>query len=525
MAPWYAWAPWGGEFQVARLLLQRGIAATYLVAFLVAARQFRPLAGEDGLLPLGQYVERYEFREKPSLFYYLDSDRALAVGAWLGVALAAAALLGLPGRFGLGAYLAVWTAMWALYLSFVNAGGTFYGFGWESMLCEAGFLAIFLGAPDLVAPAVVVYLFRWVEFRNMLGAGLIKIRGDDCWRDLTCMDYHYETQPMPNPLSWVAHRLPDRFHRVEVLCNHVVELLVPVLYFGPPRVAAAAGLATVGFHLWLMLTGNFAFLSFLSIVLAGSLFADAVVAGALPAGLSLPVPDPGALAPLPLWFQVAVAALVVLVAALSYYPVRNMVSSSQAMNRAFDPLNLVNTYGAFGSITRTRYEIVVQGTDDAVVTDDTEWETYEFPGKPTDPGRLPPQWAPYHLRLDWQLWFAAMAPSPARHPWFVHFLAKLLAGDDGARSLLRTDPFPDEPPEHVRALRYRYEFTDLGELRETGRWWRRERVGTYYGPVSLDDSRFRLQLQRRGWDVPEPERERDDRPTAASETARVADAE
>jgi hypothetical protein len=137
------------------------------------------------------------------------------------------------------------------------------------MLCECGFLAIFLGTPQFVAPAVLVFLFRWVEFRNMFGAGLIKLRGDDCWRELTCTDHHYEAQPISNPLSWVAHRLPDRFHRLEVLGNHVVELAVPFLYFGPPRVAAA-GLGTVGFQGWLMLTGNFSFLNFLTIVLAGA---------------------------------------------------------------------------------------------------------------------------------------------------------------------------------------------------------------------------------------------------------------
>jgi len=529
MAPWYAWTPWGGEFWVARLLLQRGLALTYLVAFLVAARQFRPLAGEDGLLPLSQYTGRYEFRQKPSLFYYLDSDRALAAGAWLGVGLATLALLGVPGRFGTPAYVLVWTAMWALYLSFVNAGGTFYGYGWESMLCECGFLAIFLGTPDLIAPAVVVYLFRWVEFRNMFGAGLIKLRGDDCWRDLTCLEYHYETQPMPNPLSWVAHRLPTSAHKVGVAVNHVVELAVPFLYFGPPRVAALAGFATVGFQGWLMLTGNFSFLNFLTIVMAGSLFADSVVTAGVDIldlsrvvdlfGLSRvvdlfglsgvvpslpPIPAVTGLAPLSLPHQVALAALLVLVVALSYYPVVNMLSSSQAMNRAFDPLNLVNTYGAFGSITRNRYEVVVQGTHDETVTDDTEWETYTFPGKPTDPERLPRQWAPYHLRLDWQLWFAAMASSPRRSPWFVHLLAKLLAGDEATHSLLRENPFPDpdDPPTHVRALRYRYEFTDLETLRETGRWWDRERVGTYYGPVSLADPRFRSTLRRQGWDVP-----------------------
>ncbi|MEF8852694.1 MAG: lipase maturation factor family protein [Haloarculaceae archaeon] len=504
MAPWYAWTPWGGEFWVARFLLQRGLALTYLVAFLVAARQFRPLAGEDGLVPLSEYTERYEFSEKPSLFYYFDSDRALAVGAWLGVVLAALAFLGVPDRLGLAASVPVWATMWVLYLSFVNAGRTFYGYGWESMLCECGFLAIFLGTPSLVAPAVVIYLFRWVEFRNMFGAGLIKLRGDECWRDLTCLEHHYETQPMPNPLSWVAHRLPAPVHRAGVATNHVVELAVPVLYFGPPRVAALAGLATVGFQGWLLLTGNFAFLNFLTVVMAGSLFADSVVtAGAAALGISgLVPPVPGTLAPLSLPVQVALAGVVLLVVVLSYYPVANMLSPRQAMNRAFDPLNLVNTYGAFGSITRNRYEVVVQGTRDETVGPGTEWRTYTFPGKPTDPERLPPQWAPYHLRLDWQLWFAAMAPSPRRSPWFVHLCAKLLAGDEATLSLLRTDPFDGDPPRHVRALRYRYEFTDVETWRETGRWWDRERVGTYYGPVSLDDRRFRRTLRRRGWEVP-----------------------
>jgi hypothetical protein len=498
MAPWYAWTPWGGEYWFARLLLQRGLALVYLVAFLVAARQFRPLAGENGLLPIDRYVDHLDFRDRPSLFYYYPSDRVIGAAAWLGVALSLLAVAGVPGLLGTPVTVLVWTTMWLLYLSFVNAGQTFYGYGWESMLLEAGFLAIFLGAPDVVAPAVVIFLFRWVEFRNMFGAGLIKLRGDDCWRDFTCLEYHYETQPMPNPVSWFAHRLPDRFHRAGVLGNHVVELVVPFLYFAPPRVAAVAGLATVGFQAWLMLTGNFSFLNFLTIVLAGSLFADAVVSGALP------VVAPSNLPGLPLWLQVLLAGATLLVVALSYYPARNLVSSEQSMNRAFDPLHVVNTYGAFGSITRNRFEIVVQGTRDDPRSADTEWEIYEFRGKPTDPERLPPQWAPYHLRLDWQLWFAAMAASPARSPWFVHLLAKLLANDEGTLSLIRHNPFPDDPPTHVRALRYRYEFTSWAEYRETGQWWTRERVGTYYGPVSLTDPRFRRTLERNDWTVPEP---------------------
>jgi hypothetical protein len=187
-------ALWGpAEYAVVRTLLHRGLALIYLLAFLVAAFQFRPLAGEDGLLPLSQYVEHVDFRERPSLFHLVPDDRVVGVAAWAGVALAALALLGIPDGFGYGTTMVVWALMWALYLSFVNAGQLFYGYGWESMLLEAGFLAVFLGGGGGVAPPeVVVWLFRWLLFRNLFGAGLIKIRGDDCRRELTCLEYHYK---------------------------------------------------------------------------------------------------------------------------------------------------------------------------------------------------------------------------------------------------------------------------------------------------------------------------------------------
>ncbi|MFB6207350.1 MAG: lipase maturation factor family protein [Haloglomus sp.] len=476
--------PVGESYWFARVLVRRGLAVVYLLAFLVAARQFRPLAGEDGLRPLSGYVDRASFRERPSLFYFLSSDRAIAVAAWTGVGLSALALVGapafVPAPFALPVSMLLWFLLWGLYQSFVNAGGIFYGYGWESMLLEVGFLAIFLGDPGTAAPAVVVWLLRWVLFRNMFGAGLIKLRGDECWRDLTSMDYHYETQPIPNPLSWYAHHLPDRFHRVETLGNHVVELAVPFLYFAPQPFAAVAGLATIAFQGWLMLTGNFSWLNALTIVLAFSTFSDGVLAGLLP--VAAPATTT---APLP--FAVLVLLVAALVLLLSVRPALNVVSETQVMNTSFDPLHLVNTYGAFGSITRDRYEIIVQGTADPNPGPNTEWETYKFPGKPTDPDRRPPQIAPYHLRLDWQLWFAAMSPTPRRSPWFPRLLRKLLEGDAAVRSLLAHDPFADEPPEHVRAVRYRYEFTTPEERDETGQWWTRERVGTYVRPVSAGD--------------------------------------
>ncbi|MCL7418007.1 MAG: lipase maturation factor family protein [Halalkalicoccus sp.] len=475
----------GADYWLVRLLFQRALALLYLLAFLVAATQFRPLAGEDGLLPISRYVEHASFRERPSLFHLVPSDRAIGLAAWTGVVLSLIALVAgpywLPDPYATPASMALWATLWLLYLSFVNAGQTFYGYGWESMLLETGFLAVFLGAGSVAPPVVVLVLLQWVLFRNMFGAGLIKLRGDDCWRDLSAMEYHYETQPIPNPVSWFAHHRSKRFHRLETLGNHVVELAVPFLYFAPQPLSALAGVATIGFQGWLMVTGNFAWLNALTIVLAIATFSD----GALTA--VLPVTAPATVAT-PLYLEVGAVLVTVLVVALSIRPAVNMLSESQVMNTAFDPLHLVNTYGAFGSITRERYEIVIEGTADEELTDDTEWRAYEFTGKPTDPTRRPRQVAPYHLRLDWQLWFAAMAPSPYRSPWFPRLLGRLLEGDESTLDLLATVPFED-PPEYVRATRYRYRYTTPAERAETGRWWEREPVGTYLRPVSLEDLR------------------------------------
>ncbi|MCF6525116.1 lipase maturation factor family protein [Streptomyces sp. JJ36] len=458
------------EYWLSRLLMQRALAGVYVVAFVTAALQFRPLLGERGLLPVPRYVRAVPFRAAPSIFHWHYSDRFHAAVAWSGAALAGAVAAGAADTVPLWAAMLMWAVLWALYLSLVNTGQTWYAFGWESLLLEAGFLAVFLGNERTAPPVLVLWLVRWLLFRVEFGAGLIKWRGDRCWRDLSCLDHHHETQPMPGPLSRRFHLLPRRLHRVEVAANHVTQLLVPVLLFTPQPVAGAAAALMIVTQLWLIASGNFAWLNWLTVVLALSALDTPRFTGPRAYG------DP------PLWFVVLVCALTALVAVLSYRPARNLLTRKQQMNRSFDVLHLVNTYGAFGSVTRVRHEIVVEGTTDERPGPDTVWHAYEFRGKPGDVRRRPPQIAPYHLRLDWLMWFAALSPAYARG-WFDPFLRKLLENDRDTLRLLRHNPFPDAPPVHVRALLYRYRFTTRAERRETGAWWHRTPVREFRPPL------------------------------------------
>jgi hypothetical protein len=168
------------------------------------------------------------------------------------------------------------------------------------------------------------------------------------------------------------------------------------------------------------------------------------------------------------------------------------------MNTSYNPLHLVGTYGAFGSIGLIRDEVIIEGTDAPTVTAQTVWRAYEFKGKPGDPKRIPGQIAPYHLRIDWLMWFAAMS-SYQEHPWFVHLMEKLLQGDKQTLGLLGSNPFPDRPPHYVRALLYEYHFTTPEERKRTGLWWSRRPVGLYFPVVSLDMPAFRRVLMEVGW--------------------------
>src|SRR5690242_9669528 len=460
-------------------MFQRGLALIYLAAFLVAFNQFRPLLGEHGLLPVPQFLAYVNFRRAPSIFHLHYSDRFFAGVSAAGILLSIAGLTSLSEQGPIWFSIAVWSSLYALYLSIMNVGQIFYGFGWESMLLEAGFLAIPLATNRMVVPLPIIFLLRWMLFRVEFGAGLIKLRGDPCWRNLTCLNYHHETQPLPNSLSCYFHRLPDSFHKLEVAGNFAAQLVVPWGLFFPQPVAAICGALIMLTQMWLFISGNYSWLNLLTMLLAVPSFTNAQLGAILriraPAPLSAPVA-----------YQSAVLAFGAIVVILSYWPVHNLLSRRQKMNTSFNPYHLVNTYGAFGSVTKARYEIVIEGTEGDAVGEQTKWKEYEFKAKPGDPKRRPRQIAPYHLRLDWLMWFAAMSPvyDYLEHPWFIIFIQKLLQNDPAALKLIAANPFP-RGPKVVRARLYRYRFATAKQRRETGQWWIRTLAGEYLPPVSM----------------------------------------
>lgn len=491
------------RYRLTRFAFLRGLGLIYLVAFLTLAQQWRPLIGSDGLLPARDFLSYVReqlgslasgFWRLPSVFWLGSSDATLSACAWLGVLLSATVALGLANA-------PLLAALWVLYLSFVHIGQIFYGYGWESLLCETGFLAIFL-APALSAkpfrgsvPWPVLLLLRWLSFRVMFGAGLIKLRGDTCWHDLSCLSYHYETQPLPNPLSAAYHHLPSGVHQAGVLFNHFVELIVPFGVFGPRRVRHVAGALIIAFQLTLISSGNLAFLNWLTIVVTLSCFDDTVFGRAVPKRCRRALAS--ATEPLGRPRRIVTGILLSLIGVLSLDPVLNLLSPQQHMNASFDPFSLVNSYGAFGSVTRERNEIILEGTSATSLDEGTRWLPYELPCKPGDPARRPCIVAPYQYKLDWQLWFAAFG-SASQEPWLLHLVEKLLRGDHVVDSLFARQPFAAHPPRYVRALFYRYRFA---ESEQRGLYWERELLGEYLRPLSLDDPDFMAYLRAHGFEA------------------------
>ncbi len=500
-------------YWLTRFLILRLLGIVYAVAFLVAINQILPLIGSHGLTPIEIFLRRVTgslgyksvaFLRLPSVFWFTHTDTSLLTFAWIGFILSCLVAAGFANAI-------ILFVLWFLYMSFCNVGQEWYGYGWEIQLLETGFLAIFLCPlldcrpfPKREPPIPVIVLFRWLICRIMFGAGLIKLRGDEIWRNSTALYYHFETQPMPGPLSRWFHFLPRFVLRLGVWFNWLAELVAPLFAFGPRIARHIAGAIMIILQIVLILSGNLSFLNWLTIIPALACFDDGFWSGFLPRQLTRRAENAAASAVPSRPMTITAWAITVIIGLLSIQPVLNMLSPNQIMNTSFDPLNLVNTYGAFGSVGRERYNIVFEGTDDDIPTDSATWKAYPYKGLPTDPEQRPPQVAPYHLRFDWQMWFAAMG-TPDDYPWTLTLIAKLLHNDPGALSLFAANPFPNRPPRYIRAVLYRYSFAPPASAgapqaaSPTHHWWTRRPIGAPWLPaMAADDPRLLDYLRTSG---------------------------
>jgi uncharacterized membrane protein YphA (DoxX/SURF4 family) len=481
------------SYVLTRWLFLRLLGLTYLFAFASLWPQIPGLIGRNGILPAADFLQAVQSSAGsrgpwllPTLGWLNASDGFLLALCGAGMFLSLLLIVGL-------APVPALALLWVCYLSLVNIGQDFLSFQWDILLLETGFLAIFF-APMRLLPGLareappsrlVLWLLRLLLFRLMFFSGVVKLRGGDpTWRGLTALGFHYETQPLPTPIAWYAHRLPSSFHTFSTALVFVVELVVPFLIFAPRKLRFCGALLLAGLQLLIMLTGNYAFFNFLTIVLCIPLLDDEFLRRIIrPIRALVFEPRGRAILPRARLFVVVPLALVVLALnavqfADLFAPAAPVPGPIRALARVFDPFHITNSYGLFAVMTTSRPEIVVEGSADGQT-----WAEYQFFDKPGDPRRAPPWVAPHQPRLDWQMWFAALG-GPTDNLWFSNFMLRLLQGSPQVLGLLQTNPFPHAPPRYVRASLYDYHFTDGRS--EDAAWWRREPRGMYFPPVSLE---------------------------------------
>lgn len=492
-------------YWLTRFVILRLLGLIYAIAFLVAINQVVPLIGANGLTPVGIYLQRISaalgsdtagFLRLPSVFWFAHSDNTLLIVAWIGFLLSLVVVAGYANALML-------VVLWFLYMSFVHVGQEWYGYGWEIQLTETGFLAIFLCPlldlrpfPRYAPPMPIIVLFRWLICRIMLGAGLIKIRGDEAWRSSTALYYHFETQPIPGPLSRWFHFLPRAALQVGVWFNHLAEVVAPLFVFWPRIARHVAGVVIVLFQVTIILSGNLSFLNWLTIVPALACFDDGFWSRILPKRLVRKAEVAADSAETSRPMVTTAWVVTVVIAVLSIQPALNILSPGQIMNTSFDPLDLVNTYGAFGTVGKERLNVVFEGTSDNDTTEKANWKPYIYKGLPVETEKSAPQIAPYQLRLDWQMWFASMS-SPDDYPWTLNLAWKLLHNDPATISLFAGNPFPVKPPKYIRAVLYRYSFAIRGNPK--GDYWNRTRLQLWLPPMSANDPRLIDFLKGEGW--------------------------
>jgi lipase maturation factor 1 len=332
---------------------------------------------------------------------------------------------------------------------------------------------------------IVLWLLRLLLFKLMFSSGCVKLAsGDPTWRHLTALTFHYFTQPLPTWIGWYANQLPLGFQKFSCVVMFAIELGAPFLILAPRQVRFFGGGAIALLQILILLTSNYTFFNILTLALCVLLLDDFFLQKFLPSRFYRRSNNKVQ----PHWnlpFTVPLAVVFVAISFLeiaSVFGAQNMFLKPIAIvGQWVEPFRTINSYGLFAVMTTERHEIIVQGSDDSV-----HWSDYEFKYKPGDLAKHPGFVAPFQPRLDWQMWFAALG-SVDQNPWFQNFCLRLLQGSPEVTALLLKNPFPDKPPRYVRAELYNYQFTNFAERRATGAWWKRESIGEYLPPVSLNE--------------------------------------
>jgi len=461
-----------------RWLLLRGLGLIFFSAFYSLAFQIRGLIGPRGILPAADLLSNVSailaiparYLRVPTLLWFSADDRALTILVMVGGLAAAALVLNLWPRFSI-------VVCELCFLSFVVVAQDFSAYQSDGMLLEAGFIALFfaprglrpgLGAGRPPSPATL-FLLRWEWFRIYFESGLVKLlSGEPQWRHLTAMDHYYENGPLPTWLGWYVQQLPHGFHAATALATLVLELGVAWCAWMPRRVKIVCFWIVTPFQIGIILTANYAFLNYLVLLLGVLLLDDRFLEHF---GLKQSEKEAR---PVARWRRVTSAVVLTLffwatVGAFAFS--RRTVLGWPA--RLAAPYRIANSYGLFAVMTRKRYEIEFQGT-----LDHRTWIPYPFRYKPQNPAQPPGIYAPYQPRFEWNLWFASLA-SWRQDPWVVFTELRLLEGSPPVLHLFAGDPLHGRKPVAVRAVLWRYWFTDRATKKRTGRWWNRERVGLY----------------------------------------------
>jgi predicted DCC family thiol-disulfide oxidoreductase YuxK len=461
----------------------------YLIAFWSFWSQVDGLIGRDGISPVAPWLDELRnrfgveaYRLLPTLCWLNSGDPFLHFLCGAGVVLSLLLVVQV-------APLVCLVLLWILYLSLSVAGQVFMNFQWDYLLLEVGFFSIFLGTFRLLpsrryqspVSAPARFLLLWLLFRLMFMSGVVKLTsGDDSWWNLTALHYHYETQPLPTPVSWWANQFPPWFQAFSTIVMFGVELGAPFLLFGPRRTRLLGVVALLTLQILIAATGNYCFFNLLTAALCLLAVDDAVWPRI---GRKRQPASEVRGAVWPSWVMAPVSVVVLTLSGpliwSALFPQADWPRFFSVPYSYLEPFRSLNGYGLFRVMTKTRPEIIVEGSQDAFT-----WEPYEFKYKVGDPQRAPPIVAPHQPRLDWQMWFAALDDIRGE-PWFMNFLARLLQGSPSVLRLMKTNPFPNAPPRYVRARLFTYHFTNESEKRQTGAWWKREEEQLYCPPVSL----------------------------------------